>query len=189
MGIDQGEGIELAGIAGVIQRAEVAPIDFKPLSGQRFHSDEGAFGRNLRSRISHVLTDNAVASLISHGAELLLDDGGTHKGVFLKPFGNSALERIEFARAVTARRVLRRRIEIFPDRLPAHVELPHDFPNGPVFGPVQPVQLIDLIGGQHCFLHLCGRIGERTSRMLFARWHRRGRVRRKCFNYPDLCES
>jgi hypothetical protein len=70
-----------------------------------------------------MLTENAVATLISHGAELLFDDGGGYARVLLQPFGDNAFERIEFARAVPLRCVLRRSIEILPDRLPSDIEL------------------------------------------------------------------
>ena len=42
VGIDQGEGVELALIAGVIERAEVPPIDFEALARRRLHANEGA---------------------------------------------------------------------------------------------------------------------------------------------------
>jgi hypothetical protein len=61
-------------------------------------------------------------------------------------------ERIEFTRAVAAQGILCGRIEIFSDRLPSHVELALDFADGPVLGPVKPVQFIDLIGSQHCLV-------------------------------------
>jgi hypothetical protein len=35
------------------------------------------------------------------------------------------------------------------DRFPAHVEMPLDLADGPVLGPVEPVQIVDLFGGQH----------------------------------------
>jgi hypothetical protein len=43
----------------------------------------------VRAHIADVLAQNAVTSLIARGAELLLDDGGAHAGVFLQPFGHS----------------------------------------------------------------------------------------------------
>ena len=100
-----------------------------------------------------------MASLISQGAEFLLDDGGGNAGIFLQPFRDVAFERIEFARAAAAQGILCRRSKIFPDRPPPDIELALDFADGPVLGPVQPVQFIDLIGSQHCLVHLCGRIG------------------------------
>ena len=102
------------------------PVNFKALSGQWLHSDEGAF-RRLWPRIAHVFADNTVASLISQGAELLFDDGGGNAGVFLKPFRDIAFEWIEFARAVAVQGlILCRRMEIFPDRPPPDIELALD---------------------------------------------------------------
>ena len=100
-----------------------------------------------------------MASLISQGAKLLFDDSGADARVFLQPFRDVAFERIEFAPAVAAQGILCGRVEIFPDRLRSDVELALDFADGPAFGPVKPVQFIDLIGSQHCFVpYLCGRI-------------------------------
>ena len=65
---------------------------------------------------------------------------------------------------------LRRRFEVFADRSPAHFEMALDFADGPVFGPVKPVQVVDLFGVEHRLVPLCGRIGGYTSRLLFARW-------------------
>ena len=47
--------------------------------------------------------------------------------------------------------------------------------NRPVLGPVEPVQVVDLIGGQHRHLPLCSRSGGETRRMLFARRGEPGR--------------
>jgi hypothetical protein len=90
-----------------------------------------------------------VTALISRGAQLLLDDGGAHAGIFLQPFGDGVLKRIEFARPGAVHRTLRWRIKIFTDGPEADVELPLDFADGPVLGPVEPVQIVDLFGGQH----------------------------------------
>lgn len=146
----------------------MAPVHLESFAGQRFHTDEGSFGSNVRARVAHIFPQNAVTALISGGAELLLDDGGAHAGIFLQPFGDGALERIELARPLTVHRTLGRRIEIFADRPPADVELSLDLADGPVLGPVEPVQIVDLFGGQHGTSPLWGRIGDRTRGMLFA---------------------
>jgi len=44
VGVDEREGIQLARIAQVAQRTEVAPIGFESFSGRRLHSHEGAAG-------------------------------------------------------------------------------------------------------------------------------------------------
>ena len=82
------------------------------------------------------------------------------------------------SRAATSR-VRTRRLCVFPVLFPSDIGLSLASANGPVLGPVQPVDLIDLIGSQHCLVPLCGRIGGHASRLLFARWSRRGRAGRK----------
>jgi hypothetical protein len=149
VGVYEREGIQLPHVAPVAECAEVAPVDFESFSGQRFHAHESPFGSEVWANIAHVLPQDAVTSLISRGAEFLLDDCGAHAGILFQPFGDSALEWIELARPVSVHRTLRRRIEIFADRSPAHVEMPLDLADGPVLGPVEPVQIVDLFGGQH----------------------------------------
>jgi hypothetical protein len=78
-----------------------------------------------------------------------LDDGATHGGILFQPFGNGGLEGIEFAGAWPLGRTLRRRIEIFPDGVPAHAEMASDFTDGPALGPVQTMQVVDLFGREH----------------------------------------
>jgi hypothetical protein len=46
-------------------------------------------------------------------------------------------------------RSLRRRIEILLDGSPAHAQMPLNLADGPVLGPVQAMQVIDLVGGKH----------------------------------------
>jgi hypothetical protein len=45
--LDQAEGIELAGMALVQEPSEMAPVDFKTLTGRRLHAHIGALGRSL----------------------------------------------------------------------------------------------------------------------------------------------
>jgi hypothetical protein len=70
-------------------------------------------------------------------------------GSFSSHSATAALERIELTRPVAVHRTLSRRIEVFADRFPAHVEMPLDLADGPVLGPVEPVKIVDLFGGQH----------------------------------------
>jgi hypothetical protein len=46
------------------------------------------------------------------------------------------------------RRALSCRIEIFADRFPAHVEMLLNLANGPLLGPAEPGQIVDLFAGQ-----------------------------------------
>jgi len=42
-----------------------------------------------------------------------------------------------------------RRIQIFPDGVPAHAEIAFDFTDGPALGPIQAMQVMDLFGQEH----------------------------------------
>ena len=59
-------------------------------------------------------------------------------------------EWIEFADAASQCRSLRGRLEIFSDRLPTDFQMAFNLANRPSLGPVEPVQVVDLIGGEHC---------------------------------------
>src|SRR6185312_15914501 len=83
----------------------------------------------------------SVAAAITERAQLLLDEGSGDSRIFLEPFRNTGLERIENAATLTLDRSLGWRVQVLPDGSPTHVE--------PVLGPVQPVQVVDLIAGQH----------------------------------------
>jgi hypothetical protein len=66
-----------------------------------------------------------------------------------QPFGDSGFEGIELAFALPLRDPLRRRIEVFFDGSPTHTQMPFDLADRPVLGPVQAVEVIDLIGREH----------------------------------------
>ena len=42
VGFDEGERVKLALVAGVVERAEVPPIDFETLASGGLHADKGA---------------------------------------------------------------------------------------------------------------------------------------------------
>src|SRR5271166_5668891 len=71
-----------------------------------------------------------VASFSSHSAMVVLK-------------GSSLLRRGRCCGA------LRRRIQVFPDGVPAQVEMALDFAGGPVLGPVEAMQVVDLFGREH----------------------------------------
>ena len=127
----------------------MAPVDLEAFSGDGFHADEGPAGRSLRADVANVLSEDAVTAVVSHAAELLLNNRGGDGRVLFDPLRDGRLEGIEFAGALSMSGVLSGRIKVLPDRSPADVELPLDFADGPVLGPVRPMQVVDLFGGQH----------------------------------------
>ena len=56
---------------------------------------------------------------------------------------------IELAFAPPLRRPLCRRLQILLDGVPAHAQVPFDLADRPALGPVQAVQVVDLIGREH----------------------------------------
>ena len=61
---DQTEGIEVALVAGIVQRAEVAPVDLEALSGSGLHAHEGA-GRMRRAlQLADVISQNGNSTIV-----------------------------------------------------------------------------------------------------------------------------
>jgi hypothetical protein len=80
--------------------------------------------------------------------QLLFDNRGRHAGILFQPFGDGGLEGVQFAVALPLGRSLCRRIEILLDGSPAHAQMPFNLADWPVLGPVQAMQVVDLIGGE-----------------------------------------
>jgi hypothetical protein len=90
-----------------------------------------------------------MAAAVTEWTQPLFDHGSRDFRIFFEPFGDVALEGIEFAETLPFPRALSRCIQVFADCLPTHLQMALDFADGPVLGPVEPVQVIDLIGGEH----------------------------------------
>ena len=87
------------------------------------------------------------APAITKRLQSLFNNGTGDMRIFLNPFGDVALERIQLTRARTLSGRLRRRFQILLDGAPTQLEVALDFANGPMLGPVKAVQLVDLVGG------------------------------------------
>jgi hypothetical protein len=103
-----------------------------------------------------VVAQDGVAAVIAEGPQPLLDDGRAGAGVLLQQFGDGGLEGIQFADAGPRRRRLRRRLQILLDGPPTHAQMLFDLANGPVLDPIQVMQIVDLIGGEHGSLPFMG---------------------------------
>src|SRR5207249_4710738 len=60
--IDESEGIELALVAGIIQHAEVPPIDLETLAGCWLHVNEGAIRFGFGASLFDVIAQDGVAA-------------------------------------------------------------------------------------------------------------------------------
>ncbi len=56
--IDQAESVELLLVAGIVQGAEVAPVDLEPLSGTGLHPYEGAGWMRKAPQLADVIPQN-----------------------------------------------------------------------------------------------------------------------------------
>ena len=73
---DQGEGIELALVAGVIERAEVPPIDFEALAGGGSMRTKARLGFSCGRTVCTYSRRMVWPPLIAEWPQPLLDDGG-----------------------------------------------------------------------------------------------------------------
>ena len=147
--LDQAEGIEFARMALVQQRAEVAPVDFKAFPGRRFHAYVGTLGRDLASRGVQMLFQDAHAAVEPERTEPLRDHHGAGGRVLGEPFGDGWLKRVQLAGPLPCRRPWRRRLQVLGQRAAADMQMPGDLARRPVLGPVQAMNGIDLVRGQH----------------------------------------
>jgi len=97
-----------------------------------------------------------VAAVVAEGPQPLLDDSRAGASVLLQQFGDGGLEGIQLAGAGPCRRRLRRGIQILLDGPPTHAQMLFDVANGPMLDPIQAMQIVDLIGGEHGSLPFMG---------------------------------
>ena len=88
-------------------------------------------------------------ALVAQRPQPLFHYGRRNGGVFFQPIGDSGFKGIELALALPLRRPLCRRLQILLDGVPAHAQVPFDLADRPALGPVQAVQVVDLIGREH----------------------------------------
>src|SRR5262249_40139967 len=103
---------------------------------------------------------------VAKWAKPLFDYRGGNFGIFLQPFADVAFEGVEFTYPLAFHRTLCRCVQILADRFETDLQLTFDFADGPVLGPIEPVQVIDLIGRQHRLGSLCRRWSCGTRRLL-----------------------
>ena len=84
VGLDQAEGIELAFIALIVERVEVAPVDLEALAGAGFHAHEGARGRAGGTHALQVPVQDGVPAGITRRSQALQDDDSRGVGVLLQ---------------------------------------------------------------------------------------------------------
>src|SRR5262249_27594164 len=113
------------------------------------HAQKGPVRLQLRTSGMHILAQDRVSTAVSERPQLLFDDGGGDAGIFFQPFSDGGFEGIEFAFTLPLGRGLRWRIEILLDGPPAHAQVAFDLANRPALAPVEAMQVVDLIGGEH----------------------------------------
>ena len=91
-----------------------------------------------------MLFQNAHAAVETQRTEPLRDHHGAGGWVLREQFGDGRLERIQLAAALSPRRGWGRRLQVLGHRAAAEVEMAGDLAQGPVVGPVQAMNSVDL---------------------------------------------
>jgi hypothetical protein len=92
---------------------------------------------------------NAQTTAETERPESLCDHRGTGLRILLEELSDGGLEGIQLARALTGSGGLRRCNDVFGDGSAPDVQTTGDFAYRPVFGPVQAMNFVDLLGAQH----------------------------------------
>src|SRR5713101_9844958 len=87
VGFDKRERVELALIAGVVQRAEVPPIDFEALAGRGLHADKSATRLGLWAGFFQVVAQERGPAAVAERPQPLFDHRAGDGGNIYKPFG------------------------------------------------------------------------------------------------------
>jgi len=108
----QTEGVEFSCMPLIGKRVEVSPVDFEAFSGSRLHAHVGARGAGQCAHSVQVLFQNAQTTAEAERSEALCDHRGTGMRILLEELGDSGLEGIQFAGALTGSGGLRRRGDV-----------------------------------------------------------------------------
>ena len=184
----QGESVELAFVARHSPVRRSAPNRLRSARRAAAPSAERRGWVSIADeRRVHTSRRIAVPALVAQRPQPLFHDGRRSGGVLFQPFGDGGFEGIELAFALPLRGPLCRRIQIFFDGAPAHAQMPFDLADRPALGPVQAVQVVDLIGREHgatlCYPAEAAWI---PGRCCLQDSEAGGFARRKCFQNPDL---
>jgi hypothetical protein len=145
----QGEGVQLARIAGLVERAEVPPVDLEAISGRRFHADVSAARGRLGADLVQMVLQNGDAAVEAAPAQSLENHDGTGVGVLLQQFTDGGVKRLQLAGSLRPGTRLRRLDEIFGHCAPVQVQVARDLSQRPLLVPVKAVNFVDLLVAQH----------------------------------------
>jgi len=146
---NQGEGVELAQITLVIERAKVTPVDLKALARGRLHAHEATRWGRGHAHLLQILAQDGGAARVARRLQALEDDATGGAGVLLQQLGKERLEGIKLAGAGPVNGQGHGRVEILLDGARVHVELASDAAYRPMLAHCQPVNFVDRVRLQH----------------------------------------
>jgi hypothetical protein len=125
--LDQAKRIQLALVALVVERSEVAPIDLKALARFDLDPQESARSRQLLALGSDILVQNGSAAAVTQRRDPLAEDHTTGRGILAEQICEGLFVGIEFAGTLGSAARSERRVEILLDGPASHVEMTSDF--------------------------------------------------------------
>src|SRR6266566_357742 len=173
--LHQREGVQLALVAGVVEGAEVPPVDLEAIARQRFHAHVCAVGGRLGADLLQIVLQDGDAALEAAPAQSLKNHHRTGGGILLQQFTDGGVKRLQFAGSLRLGTGLRRLAEVFGYGAPVQVQVAGDLSQRPLLVPVEIVNLVDLFVAQHGggLILLSVKSGAEARVSLFARF--RGR--------------
>src|SRR5712691_1917210 len=171
----QRESVELALIAAVVEGAEMPPVDFEAISGQRFHAHVSAARGCLGADLVQIVFQDGDTAVEAAPAQSLQNHDRAGGGILFQQFTDGGVKRLQLAGSFGPGTWLRRLDEIFGYGAPVQVQVAGDLSQRPLLAPVKIVNLVDLFVVQHGsgLILLSGKTGSEARGLLFARF--RGR--------------
>jgi hypothetical protein len=168
----QREGVQLALVAGVVEGAEVPPVDLEAITGLGFHANVSAARDRLGADLVQIVLQDGDAAVEAAPAQSLKNHDGAGFGILLQQFTDGGVKRLQFAGPLWPGTRLRGLDEILGHRAPVQVQVAGDLSQRPFLAPMEPVNLVDLFVAQHGLIPFSGKTGA-EARALLARF--RGR--------------
>src|ERR1700736_506702 len=123
---DQREGVELALIGLIVERAEVSPVDLKAVTRRGLDAHIGPL-RCAGADATQMILQYGESALIPKWLKALRNDRSRGLGVMLKQCRDVRFEGVQFTNSLARGRHRRRRTEILGDGPPVQFQMACDF--------------------------------------------------------------
>ncbi len=144
----QREGVQLALVALIVERTEMAPVDLEAIPGRQLDPHIGPPGGS-GAHLAQVLLEDGDAAVVALGPQALQDHDRAGFRVLLQRGGDGGFEGVEFAWARAADRGRRWPEQIAGYGAAVEMEVARDPAERPLLVEMQAMNGVDLLGRQH----------------------------------------